>query len=196
MAKLKISEMTGKLAGVAGINTNPLTNSFCQKKQLGNSICKDCYSCAMLRGIRKNCEPAWERNSVLLSTTDLEASDIPYIPNALVRFHAHGELINKRHFRNFIRIAEANPQSKFSFFTKRTELCELTSLPANVTMVYSNPTINRVRNTPPKGFHKVFNVVTKDGYEINCGAKNCSRCQQCFNRGGSQVMIEKLKKRG
>ena len=196
MAKVtvKISEMTGKLKGIAGINTNPLTNNFCKKMQKTETICKDCYSCAMLRGVRRNCEPAWERNSVLLSKTDLEGKEIPYISHALARFHAHGELINKRHFRNFIRIAEANPQTKFSFFTKRTEFVD-GEIPINVTMIYSNPTVNRVRKTVPKGFHKVFNVVTKDSYKVNCGARNCSRCQQCFNRGGAQVLIEKLKKR-
>jgi hypothetical protein len=131
----------------------------------------------------------------LLSKTDLEGSQIPTISHALARFHAHGELINKRHFRNFIKIAEANPQTKFSFFTKRTEFVE-GEIPSNVTMVYSNPTVNRVRKTVPKGFHKVFNVVDKDGYKINCGAKNCFKCQQCFNRNGATVMIEKLKKRG
>ena len=194
MSKLKISEMTGKLKGIAGINTNPLSNAFCQKMQATDTICKDCYSCSMLRGIRKNCEPAWERNSVLLSNTLLESDQIPFVSHALARFHAHGELINKRHFVNFINIARANPQTKFSFFTKRTNLVS-GEIPANVTMVYSNPVVNRVRKVAPKGFHKVFNVVTNEGYEINCGAKNCVKCQQCFNRDGATVIVEKLKKR-
>lgn len=195
--KVKISKMTGKLEGIVGINTNPLSNSFCKKMQKGETICKHCYSCAMLRGLRKNCMPVWERNSQILSSRLLETSEIPRITAAFCRFHAHGELINKIHFENFIRIAEANPWTKFSFFTKRTNLCDLTNLPDNVTMVYSNPTLDRVVTKVPKGFHKVFNVITKkEDARVNCGARSCITCQKCFKREGCSVLVEKVKKRG
>ena len=140
----KISVMTGKLAGIGGINTNPLTNTFCQRMEKTDSICKDCYSCSMLRGLRKNCEPAWERNSKLFSTTLIDKKDIPTIPNAFVRYHAHGELINEIHFQNFMAIAKKNSHCKFSLFTKRTDLTKSMKIPANVTMIYSNPKVDNV----------------------------------------------------
>ena len=192
--KVTVSKMTGKLKGIAGINTNPLSNTFCQKMQKTETICKDCYSCSMLRGIRKNCEPAWERNSVALSTRLLEGKEIPVIGHAFARFHAHGELINEIHFQNFIKIARANKHCKFAFFTKRTNLVtSLTRLPANVTMVYSNPSVDKVMVNIPKGFHKTFNVVTEESEKINCGARSCITCQKCFKRTGAKVLIEKLK---
>ena len=65
---VKISVMTGKLVEIPAINTNTLTNEFCQKMRTSSPkcICWYCYSYDMLEGSRKNCQPAWEHNSLLL----------------------------------------------------------------------------------------------------------------------------------
>ena len=68
---LTISNMTGKLEGFKAISTNTLTNEFCQKmynSKKENIICTKCYSMEMLQGMRKNCAPAWQRNSDALSS--------------------------------------------------------------------------------------------------------------------------------
>ena len=190
--------MTGKLTGVAGINTNPLTNDFCLAMQETETICKNCYSCSMLKGIRKNCGPAWTRNGDLLKSKRLTVAELPTIPPTMpARFHAHGELFNKIHLINFYSIALFNPLSNFSLFTKRIELIrELKPerIPDNVTLVYSNPKVDKVIETPPAPFHKVFNVITDPTHpRINCGAKNCLKCLQCFKRTGESCIIELLK---
>ena len=67
---LRISNMTGKLAGFKALNTNTLTNDYCIKMaSCGDEsiICKHCYSMEMLQGLRKNCAPAWQANSDILS---------------------------------------------------------------------------------------------------------------------------------
>ena len=56
-AAVHISTMTGKLAGLHAINSNTLTNDFCSTMRKTESICKVCYSAAMLSGSRKNCAP-------------------------------------------------------------------------------------------------------------------------------------------
>ena len=76
--RVKVSEMSGKLAGVPAINSNTLTNPFCQAMQkCEGCVCAHCYSQSMLEGYRRNCAPAFEHNSKLLSENDLEPKQLP-----------------------------------------------------------------------------------------------------------------------
>ena len=137
--KVHISVMSGKLKGISAINTNTVTNKFCQKMQKGNNICKHCYSQAMLTGSRKNCQDSFQRNSDLLSSRGLSNHEIPIINAAWFRFHGHGELINELHFLNLCRIAEANPQTTFALWTKRKDIvwdyCKTDVLPDNLILI-------------------------------------------------------------
>ena len=97
--KVKLSKMTGKLIGITGENTNPLTNEYCKANNNtvhDNHICKHCYSCYMLHTFRKNCINAFQHNSELLSKP-LSDKAIPLIKTPLCRINAHGELINDTH---------------------------------------------------------------------------------------------------
>ena len=83
--------MTGKLVEIPAINTNTLTNDFCQKMHNSSPqcICTDCYSFAMLEGSRKNCQPAWQLNSDILSG-GLLGYPLPQFNSLYVRFDGHG----------------------------------------------------------------------------------------------------------
>jgi hypothetical protein len=120
--QIKLSTMTGKLTGFKAINTNTVTNDFCQKMNKTESICGSCYSMAMLQGSRKNCQPAWQNNSEILSQALLTARQLPVINERYFRFHGHGELINATHYQNLCRIAEHNPATTFALWTKRRNL--------------------------------------------------------------------------
>lgn len=151
--KVHVSRGSGKLAGIRSINTNPLTNEFCRaaslcppdllpdKKKL---ICRQCYSIKMLKTFRKNCVPAFQRNSNLLRRAFLELRQFPppFKPGEHVRFNSHGELINAHHLSNLYDICKFNPEVKFSLFTKRAELIRAHITPDNLTLIYSNPIID------------------------------------------------------
>ncbi len=198
---IHFSTMTGKLKGIPAINTNTVTNEFCIKMNKADAICKSCYSMNMLSGSRKNCQPAFERNSALLSMAILDYAEIPTINAAFFRFHGHGELINYVHMVNFHRIALKNPHCNFALWTKRRDIIrqykKYHETPDNLILIYSNPTVNVVRLNPPKGFDKVFNVVQKDQYqdEQNCTGQDCIDCLSCYKQGGTNVITEALKKR-
>ena len=199
MAKVKISTMTGKLRGLSAINSSPLDNPFCQSMAKDpENICSKCYSCSMLRGLRKNCRPAWRNTGEQLSTAPLPDNDIPIIKTDLCRFSAHGDLFNKTHADNFFKIARANPKTTFALWTKRPELVAVDSCPDNVILVYSSPKINS-NSTLPRGFDKVFTVWNAEGIElndvdINCGAKSCLTCQLCYSKTNGVVFVnEKIK---
>jgi len=161
---VKTSVMAGKLVFIPAINTNTLTNEYCRKMHSSNArcICTECYSFAMLEGSRKNCAPAWEKNSILLKSNILK--EFPQFNSLYARFHGHGELINETHFINFLLIAQYNPKTTFSLFTKRHKLVKkvlqgidwygsthasgqdvfIRKIPQNLILVYSNPIKDRM----------------------------------------------------
>ena len=121
---LTISNMTGKLEGFKAINTNTLSNPYCQKMYSCGSddiICTKCYSVEMLETFRKGCIPAWERNSKALSEGIIPPHLLPTFLEAFVRFSGHGELINMTHLENLHNIALHNAHTKFALWTKRKD---------------------------------------------------------------------------
>ena len=99
---IHVSKMTGKLETFKAINSNTLTNSFCQKMSTSkrkNIICTECYSVSMLEGFRRNTVPALERNTVLskrpITETEIEQIKKDLSRETHVRIHGHGEIIIK-----------------------------------------------------------------------------------------------------
>ena len=207
-----ISKMSGKLKFIPAINTNTLTNPFCiRQHQKTGTICPECYSFTMLEGYRKNCTPAFERNSKLLSDW-IDWDDLPVINSAFFRFSAHGELINETHFVNLIRIARKNPHTTFALWTKRASITrkftkpynskwetlyngeDFGDIPPNLILVFSNPRIDKVIDVP-RGFHKVFNNVSKGSTAPqNCTGRKCMECLACYRKdSGTDVIVEMVK---
>ena len=195
------STMTGKLEGILAVNSNPLTNDFCQSMcKNPKAICSQCYSQAMLKGVRSNCVPKFERVGSLLSTTVLESRDLPKgIKEEYARFSAHGELINEQHLLNYIMIANHNPKTRWALWTKRKDIIAKYKkfIPKNVVLVYSNPFIDKSMEAPV-GFNKVFSVFTQkyakvNKIKINCGAKDCLTCLKCYKTNKITVVSELLK---
>ena len=196
---IKVSVMTGKLVEIPAINTNTLTNEFCQKMHSSceKCICWDCYSFAMLEGSRKNCQPAWQLNSEILSG-GLLGYPLPRFNSLYVRFDGHGELINETHFTNYLLITEHNPKSTFSLFTKRHKLVkrvlETRKKPQNLILVYSNPIVDRITDKKPQYFNKVFNTTTEKSTLDNCTGKKCVECLACYTHG-TDTLVEMKKSR-
>ena len=198
---IKVSRMTGKLAGLAAINTNTLSNEFCQKQHAaGKTICGQCNSFRMLQQHRQNCVDPWERNSSKLSRPipDLEFDAlVNQLKNLrFVRLHGHGELINFTHLYNFVHIARAVPGSTFALWTKRRDLVHKLgehNRPENLILVYSNPRTDRVRPIPPPGFQKVFNNTTGQDHRDNCTGRKCLDCLNCYQAAGPVSIVEMVK---
>ena len=197
--RVKVSKMSGKLGKVPAINSNTLTNPFCQAMQkCQGCVCAHCYSQSMLKGYRRNCAPAFEHNSKLLSQSTLEPKQLPRIRrNDIARFHAHGELLGLRHMVNLVNIARKNPGVVFGFWTKRKDIVGRyfrsgRTLPDNIVLIYSNPKLDKPCAVP-KYFHKAFSVVTRDTGNVNCGARNCDTCRRCYSKNTETQIIELIK---
>jgi hypothetical protein len=193
-----ISTMSGKLEGFKSISVNTVTNPFCQKMNKTDTICGECYSMSMLTTYRKNTAPALQRNSDLLSSRVLKTDELPHIVDVYFRFDSHGELINATHFRNYVKIAEHNPHTTFALWTKRRDIvsqyCKRWPMPDNMILIFSNPQIDKVMDTPPRFFDRVFNNVT-DKYEgeANCTGQKCKDCLLCYKWHTTDVIVEHVK---
>lgn len=186
---VSISKGSGKMEGICSVNTSPLKNPFCNKMNANSkTICSKCYSRRMLVTARKNCNPAFEKNTEELSKRLLKDDEVPKIKQKTCRFHSHGELVNATHWKNFKRIAEKNPNTFFTLWTKRLNLIK--DKPDNMQVIYSNPIENSPVTEIPEGCVGVYNVVSKEyakakGLHYNCGEKSdkCKICGICYTKG-------------
>ena len=200
--RVHISNMSGKLDGLRAINTNTLTNPLCNvlHQSRDDFICAFCYSMYMLQTHRSKCAESWQRNSDLLSGSLLHKTQIPTFVDKAIRLHAHGEIIDEYHLINFFRIAENNPLTTFSLWSKNKKVVRAVlkqyDKPSNLILIYSNGSINKPMSAPPKGFDKVFQNVSPDRYTDiqNCTGQTCVSCMLCYNKG-TDVITEAVKLR-
>ena len=202
--QIKLSEMSGKLKQIPAVNTNTLSNTFCSKMYNSKNpkcICTKCYSQNMLKTYRKNCVRAFEYNTKLLQTK-LTYEQIPILNSQYLRINAHGELINKEHMINIVKICIINPLTTVVLYTKRMNLVNLVlneiGKPDDLIIVYSNPIIDKpITQIPNNSMHKftdkVFNTVSKDSDIVNCGARNCFNCQKCYHKNKDKIIYEQVK---
>ena len=183
---LELSTGSGKMKGMCSLNTDTTSNSYCIRMKETDTICKSCYSWRLMK-FRTNMVPRFRENSEIISTQRLTGYDFPRPTTMEIRFNSHGELINELHLENLLVYAESYPRNTFTLFTKRKDLVnkvmENRSKPSNCIFIYSNSKVDLIKNSLPKYFDKVFNVVTKKYVEqekVNCFGK-CVECLKCYN---------------
>jgi len=201
--ELTISELSDKMEGVNAISTSVMLNPFCQKMHFTDgTICQSCYA----RDSEYRYEGArlgWQMNYIILSERLLKSKDIPRINSAIFRFQSHGELINRTHYKNLVRIADANPETMFGFWTKNLKVIKQGGLIKrdNIIYVFSSFKKNVLNPVVPKGFDKVFTVFNRPflrkhpEVDINCTGK-CNECRLCYSRNDVVFVNEKIKYSG
>ena len=206
--EISVSRMGGKMKGIGAISTNPAMNAFCQKARHGactDAVCKACYSYKnMTEGKTGNApadtaRPALTRNTQLLAGSTLQK--IPKITQPFFRLSAEGDLHNEQHLINFFAICLANPNTRFTIWTKRPDIVSSVlrkhRKPKNLHLILSSFRLNTPQPLP-KGFDKVFTVYTPEyvkehGIKINCGAKSCMSCKLCYTNNSVRRVSEVLK---
>jgi hypothetical protein len=145
-----------------------------------------------------SCNAPWVENGKILSSSIIPENELPVFNSVWFRFAGHGELLNATHFINLCNIAKKNPRTHFVLWSKRCRIVRenLSHVPNNLRLIYSNPKLDCVVKNPPKGFHKVFNVVTKDSYKSNCAGKSCWQCGICYDAtNDTTCIVERLRTR-
>lgn len=199
MSKIHITKGSGKMDGIFSINTTTTNNKFCQQMAKTSEICKGCYA-QRYEKLRPGLVKALERNEEIFVDKDFQVENIPF---KIIRFHSFGELINRTHLNNIIKLVLSNPDTHFTLWTKRVNIIHAYLndggiIPSNLKLIYSNPSLNNERKTPPKGFHSVFNVfeskfIKENEIDINCGGKSCKDCMLCYTFNNVKVINEKKK---
>lgn len=191
--------MSGKMYGIPSISTSVLDNPICQKRRnQENSICKKCFAAstaARYKSLSKNLSS----NLELLTGEILPENMLPvFIPElaSIVRFESFGDLANVNQAINYLNIAKANPCVKFALWTKNigflAKAVETVGKPENIRVIYSSPIINQAIDVEKTkrafpSIDAVFTVYDKkyiqeNETEINCGAKSCITCRNCYDR--------------
>ena len=202
---LHISEnMTGKMSGILSISTLCLVNPRCiARMKSGENICSHCFAAATTsryKSLRENLK----ENTETLSAGLIPEENLPHFKRAvvLVRFESFGDLVNVDHARNYIRIAKINPHVRFALWTKNpdilAEAIAIEGKPENLMTIQSSLKLDTPENPAGDFIDKVFTVyrpetIKAENININCGARDCASCAECYLDKAVKEIREKLK---
>ena len=121
------------------------------------------------------------------------------------RWHSSGDIVNMKYLINMVKLAKANPLTKFLAFTKKYEIVNLylsvhESFPGNLVVVFSawdkDFKINNPFNLPVAYVdfkHKEKNPNIPE-LSLQCNG-DCSKCKGCWNlKKGENVDLKNTKK--
>jgi len=192
-----VSQHSGKMDGILSVSTSTLDNRFCQCEFA--EVCQYCYA-KQFEPYRLTLETRLKENSKLLSSRLLKDSEVPrFEPDSTVRFNSFGELINRQHLDNLVKIAELNPKVHFGLWTKRYNLTFGRKFPGNLHLVasafaldaYRKPSDAKALLESHPEFDRVF-VVTASNEDLNCSLE-CKSCLVCYRSGGPLLIREHLR---
>ena len=200
--------MTGKMNGMCACSTSCACNRFCKARMKNEEfICNRCYADAIVEGNKggrgKALADVLESNFELLNSTVLPLELLPRFPNISVsRIEAFGDVASVICAINYANIAKVNPNVTFGWWSKNLNFLKqafdaIGGKPQNVEVVQSSPIINQPAKKHPIA-DKVFTVYEKEYAEehnivINCGARSCVTCLNCYHHGGETYINELLK---
>ena len=203
---IKISTLQGKMQKVRAISTYAGDNPSCLAlMKCSDNVCSHCYAYKQVEsGVYPNQRKCLERNGKALSSKLLKIvpnlSKLKY--HEIFRFESHGDVINVTNARNYIRIAKANPETRFAAWTKRPLIWKVAlekegGKPDNLNLVYSSPQLNKsVTNIREKFpfFDVVFTVYEKGAdtgsdFHCSCGPESCNKCRFCYTKKGNVAEV-------
>lgn len=185
-----------KLRGLQSISTAVQCNKFCKIRQnIAGTICKWCYAESHEKRF-PDLDKTLRRNYKILHAGLLKNSEIPRFSSRYARVESFGDADCVLQCRNYIRIANANPDINFGIWSKNpgfwARAFDLDGKPENCTFVLSSVKLNEVANIPEcirKYVDHVFTVYTEDRYgefvgtPHECAGISCLSCLKCYRRG-------------
>lgn len=199
---------TAKMEDMRSLSTSPNCELCNKRSKDPNSICAHCYSRRMME-IYPNLKAKLERNDWVLKYTALTVVLKIRTKLGAFRFEAFGDIETVTQVFNYFNIAEANPDTDFSLWTKNPWIIDdavdkLGAVkPDNLTIIGSSWRINRPMRDYFESFDcidHIFTVYDKDfikgnNVEIQCGGKSCKECGcKCYKHGHKSFEInEQLK---
>lgn len=192
---------TGKMHDMQSISTSSLCNANCKKFSMNEKcVCAHCFSNKQQKA-QPNTAKKLARNFEALTQHLFKVEEMPVINACLFRIEAFGDLYNVTQARNYLRLIKANPLVHFGWWTKSPRLIAealkeegMTKPPKNVTIIQSGFMLNTEIKKAYDWIDKTFIVYDNDiNVKINCGARDCIKCQRCYKKNTAKTIREKLK---
>ena len=211
---VNVTKHSGKMEGIPSISTSCILNSRCQKRvSCDKSVCHNCFAHSYMK-FRKELREALERNYHILTERLLTKEEIASldINASFFRLEAFGDLNNDIQLINYVNICRYYKNTHFALWTKNVDILIFVfsqkkyRKPRNLSLIISSPLLNvafplsfveKVNSTVH--IDVVFTVYSKEFTEknnisINCGAKHCLSCLQCYKGHRETIFInEQLK---
>ena len=197
-AKIRFAmERTGGKSVKEAMKENPLRTDI--------PICGGCYSDRQV-DYQPPMQPVLMRNEMILNNGIIHEDWIPLFNALYERGQAFGDTNSRNAAMNQIRFAEFNPGTRVGQWGKNLgwfiQLFEDgVRKPKNLQLVYSSMYINRKSPIPARWKPYVdrrFTVYTPEyaklhGIQINCGARACMKCLNCYEERNIFDIAELLK---
>ena len=196
-------DMSGKMEGIPSVSTSCLNNPIClARMQQGDSICAHCFAETTLKRY-KDCGKNCLSNTVLLTSSILPDNLLPHFPNvSIVRIESFGDVANVTQAINYANMCRVNPLVTFAWWTKNVSIVaaafDQVGKPDNVILIESSPKVNNKIQPSSHYVDKVFTVYSKEyiiehNIDINCGARCCATCRNCYRKDTGADVREQLK---
>ena len=191
----------GKMEGMWSFSTACRMNKYCKARvKNGDSICSKCFSMRQT-SYQHTLENKLERNTKLVTETEIPMDAFPWIPLDIFRLESFGDIQNVTQIKNYFNFVKANPNTVFALWTKNAFLFPEAreagvEKPKNLIIVESAPLINTPIEPSDPWVDKVFVVWSKEYKEadfINCGKRKCMACRNCYRFDGPKVINEVVK---
>lgn len=157
-------------------------------------ICGFCFSDRQ-QDYQKNMVDPLDHNAEILNNGVIHWDWLPVLNLLFFRGESFGDFASVNACRNFVNLARKNPATRVVPWSKNVpffrEAFRELGKPGNVRLIKSSRYINRVDEITPDEagtVDAVFTVVTPEyatahGITINCGARACLACLQCYTNG-------------
>lgn len=181
-------------------------NGYIKKNPLATdaSICGFCFSDKM-QDYRKEMVPVLARNFEILNNGVINSDWLPVLNSLYFRGESFGDFASVNSVINFCNLCRKNPQTTVTVWTKNPAFFYLAfkrmPKPENMIIVLSSEKINQKRTIDSRFswfIDKTFTVYTKKfsseyNVNVNCGARSCLGCLNCYKKDGVTEISELLK---
>lgn len=212
---------TGKMEGMHSISTAVTVNPICQARRAAalkaleeakekgldpiEHICLSCFAEAQLE-YQGSTDIKYRRAFEILNYKVFALEDFPILNLLVFRIEAFGDVASVTQARNYIRLANRNPLTICTAWTKNPgiwkEAFAIEGKPENMIMIYSNPIVDskideeaffQALKVSYPFLDKMFSVFNEEDETTNCGGRKCLTCLNCYRKDGP-VFIHEVKK--
>ena len=193
---------SGKIENIFSLDSTASNCSFCKSMRKyaeshSDCICAYCYDIAQEK-YKVSSLARHTLNMIIMANVDFSIDELRMLPGSGdVRINSSGDAPNAQYAENMVKYAIAHDFANVAAWTKNAfayiKACKKYGKPANFTMIYSSPFLNKIVPLPAF-FDFIFVVFTseeelKKALENGAGECNGQKCNKCGNKCYNKAWI-------